>query len=179
MRKIIVFILALLLPLSAYLFFAPIDAEPVAWQAPPMPSFETGPYARNTLLAGIERIAQNIGKGPEAVAFDGEGRIYTGFDDGRIARFEADGTGYTLLANTGGRPLGMSMHPDGSVIVCDAMKGLLRVGQDGKITVLATSAEGVPFGNTDDLSVTKDGSKVYFTDATSKFGERPLQRRYH
>ncbi len=170
MRKIVVFILILLLPFSMFVFFAPIGVEPVAWEAPPVPSSETGPYGRNTFLSGIERIARNIGKGPEAVALDGQGRIYTGFDDGRVARFESDGTGYKLLANTGGRPLGVSVHPDGSVIVCDAVKGLLRVGQDGKITVLSTSADGVPFGFTDDLSVTKDGSKVYFTDASSKFG---------
>jgi sugar lactone lactonase YvrE len=170
MRKVIVFILVLLLPFSTYLFFAPVDIKPVAWQPQTVPSAETGPYARNTLLAGIERIGKNIGKGPEAVALDGQGRIYTGFDDGRVARFEADGTGYTLLANTGGRPLGVFVHPDGSVIVCDAINGLLRVEQNGNVTVLATSAEGVPFGFPDDLTVTKDGSKVYFTDASSKFG---------
>ncbi len=170
MRKVVVFILILLLPFTMFAFFAPIGVEPVPWEAGPAPSTETGPYARNALLSGIERIAQNIGKGPEAVALDAQNRIYTGFDDGRVARFEPDGTGYKLLANTGGRPLGVSLHPDGSVIVCDAMKGLLRVGQDGKITVLTTSAEGVPFGFTDDLSVTKDGTKVYFTDASSKFG---------
>ncbi len=113
---------------------------------------------------------EGVGKGPEAIAFDAQGRITTGFVDGRVVRFEPDGSGYTLLANTGGRPLGVFIHPDGSVIVCDANRGLLKVDQGGKITVLSAEAEGVPFRFTDDLAVTKDGSKVYFTDASSKFG---------
>ena len=80
----------------------------------------------------------------QAIAFDAQGRIYTGFVDGRVARFEPDGSGYALLANTGGRPLGIFIHPDGAVIVCDANRGLLKIGQDGKITVLAAEADGGP-----------------------------------
>ncbi len=170
MRRVWLVILVIFAVILAYLSFAPIDIAPVAWQPQAVPSADRGPYARNDLLKGIERIARNVGKGPEAVAFDAEGRIYTGFDDGRVARFEPDGSGYKLLANTGGRPLGLFIHPDGSVVVCDADKGLLKVDQGGKITVLSTAADGVPFRFADDLSITKDGTKVYFTDASSKFG---------
>lgn len=170
MRRFLLFVLVIFASILAYLFLAPIDIAPVAWQPKPVPSADQGQYARNDLLKSIERIGQNIGKGPEAVAFDSQGRIYTGFDDGRVARFEADGSGYTLIANTGGRPLGLFIHPDGSVIVCDASKGLLKVDQGGQITVLSTTADSVPFHFTDDLAVTKDGSRVYFTDASSKFG---------
>jgi sugar lactone lactonase YvrE len=170
MRRILHVILVVAAVVLAYLSFAPIDVEPVAWTAPEPPSLDAGPYARNDLLKGAERIARGIGKGPEAIAFDAQGRIYTGFDDGRVARFGPDGGGYTLIANTGGRPLGVSIHPDGSVIVCDAIKGLLKIGEGGKIHVLATGAEGVPFRFPNDLAVAKDGSKVYFTDSSSKFG---------
>jgi sugar lactone lactonase YvrE len=170
MRKVIIFFLILLFALLAYLTFAPIDIEPVAWQPQPVPSSETGLYARNDYLKGIERLARGIGRGPEAIAFDSQGRLYTGFDDGRIARFEADSSAYNLIANTGGRPLGVFVHRDGSVIVCDAIKGLLKVDGAGQITVLSTIADGVPLRFADDLAVTKDGSKVYFTDASSKFG---------
>ncbi len=174
MRRVLHVILVVFAILLAFLSFAPVGIEPVAWQPQTPPSSESGPYARNDLLKGIERIAKDIGKGPEAVAFDDQGRIYTGFVDGRVARFEPDGSGYTLLANTGGRPLGVLVHPDGSVIVCDANRGLLQVGQDGKVTVLSAEAEGVPFRFTDDLAITKDGSKVFFTDASSKFGARQV-----
>ena len=170
MRRVLHISLVIFAVILAYLSFAPIDIEPAAWQPQPPPSSETGPYARNDLLKRIERIAAGVGKGPEAIAFDPQGRVYTGFVDGRVARFEADGSGYTLLANTGGRPLGVFIHPDGGVIVCDASRGLLKIGQDGKVDVLAAEAEGVPLHFTNDLAVTKDGSRVYFTDASSKFG---------
>ena len=143
MRRVLHITLVIFAVILAYLSFAPIDIEPAAWQPQPPPSGETGSYARNDLLKGIERIAAGVGKGPEAIAFDAQGRVYTGFVDGRVARFEPDGSGYTLLANTGGRPLGVFIHPDGSVIVCDASRGLLKIGQDGKITVLAAEAEGI------------------------------------
>jgi sugar lactone lactonase YvrE len=170
MRRILQVILVIAAIVLAYLAFAPVEVEPVAWQPEAAPSTESGPYARNELLKGIERIGQGIGKGPEALAFDGEGRVYAGFEDGRVARFEPDGSGYKLLANTGGRPLGVFVHPDGSVIVCDAARGLLRVDGRGEIRVLTAEAEGLRFGITNDLSITKDGSKAYFTDASSKFG---------
>src|SRR5271165_6149087 len=170
MRRFLLVILVLFAALFGYLLLAPIALEPVAWQPLPAPSSVVGPYARNELLKGIERIARNFGKGPEAVAFDQQGRVYTGFDDGRVARFEADGSGATLLANTGGRPLGVFVHPDGSVIVCDADKGLLKIDRNGQIAVLSTTADGVSYRFTDDLAVSQDGSKVYFTDASSKFG---------
>ncbi len=170
MRRVLHVILVIFAIMLAYLSFAPIGVEPVAWQPQPPPSADNGPFARNDLLKGIERIAKGVGKGPEALAFDPQGRVYTGFEDGRVARFEPDGTGYTLLANTGGRPLGVFVHPDGSVIVCDADRGLLKIDQRGEITVLTAAADGVPLHFTNDLAITKEGSKVYFTDASSKFG---------
>ena len=157
----ILFVLCLLGAVLAYLLLAPIRVEPVAWQPLPPPASDSGPYARNELLKAVERIGR--GKGPELIALDRQGRIYSGFEDGRVARFEQDGSGYTLIANTGGRPLGVFVHPDGSVIVCDAKKGLLKLSEGGQITVLATGVNGVPFGFANDLAVTSDGSKVYFS----------------
>ncbi len=169
MRILLLPLLGFLGAVLAFLLFSPIRVEPVAWLPQPAPATGAGPYARNELLKGIERIAQGAGKGPEAIAFDAQGRLYAGFEDGRVARFEADGSGYTLIANTGGRPLGVFVHPDGSVIVCDAKKGLLKLSEGGQIAVLATSATGVPLGVANDLAVTADGSKVYFTDSSTKF----------
>jgi sugar lactone lactonase YvrE len=39
----------------------------------------------------------------------------------------------------------------------------------GAITVLAQEADGVPFGFADDVDVARDG-RIYFSDASSKFG---------
>src|SRR5271165_1629131 len=134
MRRFLISVFVLFTAVFAYLLLAPIDIEPAQWMPPPAPPSDTGPYARNELLKPIERIATGIGKGPEAIAFDAQGRIYAGFDDGRVARFEQDGSGYSMIANTGGRPLGIFVHPDGSVIVCDADNGLLAIAPDGRVS---------------------------------------------
>jgi sugar lactone lactonase YvrE len=170
MRRFLITVLVLFAAAFAYLLLAPIDIEPAQWMPQPAPPSDAGLYVRNELLKPMERIAQGIGKGPEAVAFDAQGRIYAGFDDGRVARFEQDGGGYHMIANTGGRPLGVFVHPDGSVIVCDADNGLLAIAPNGRVSVLAAAAEDLPFHFTNDLAVTADGSKVYFTDASSKYG---------
>jgi sugar lactone lactonase YvrE len=64
--------------------------------------------------------------------------------------------------------LGLAFDANGNLIVADAIKGLLSIARDSSITVLTTTADGVPFGCTNDLDVSADGT-IYFTDATSKF----------
>jgi sugar lactone lactonase YvrE len=156
---------------SAYLLWAPTRIEPVAWTPPaPAPALSDGPYAANERLAGIERIARIGAHGPESLAVAADGTLYTGFEDGRVARFDADGGGYRLVADTGGRPLGVAIHPGGGLVVADAYKGLLRVGAGGDVTVLSSAAEGEPFGFTDDVAVDAAGRFAYFTDASSKWG---------
>ena len=155
-----------------YLLFWPVPIAPVAWTPPPMPALE-GPYAANDRLKDAERIAQGECTGPEAIALDAQGRIHTGCIDGRVMRFDADGKNGQVLANTGGRPLGLKFAPDGRLIVADAAKGLIHVAENGVINVLATEAGGTPFGFTDDLDISADGM-VYFSDASWKFGHHQV-----
>ena len=169
MKKIALALL-LLAAVAAYLLYWPVPIEPVAWTPPPAPSLEQGPYAYNEKLKGIEKLAQGVGKGPEGVAVDAAGRIYAGFDDGRVARFNRDGSGYTLLAQTGGRPLGLTFGPNGGVVVADAVKGLLLVGGPEGEQTLSVDAEGVPYGFIDDADNTRMDKNLYFTDASTRFG---------
>ena len=166
--------------LAAYLLFWPVPIDPVAWTPPPDPGF-TGPYAPNDALASAELLPIAA---PEDVASGPDGFAYTGLADGRIVRIDARGE-TTDVVNTGGRPLGMDFAPDGSLVVADAHRGLLRVrgvgvGGAPEVEVLATEAAGVPFRFTDDVAVAPDGA-VYFTDASSKFvlGESPLDYLDH
>lgn len=159
---------AVLAALVAYLLFWPVPIEPVAWQAPTAPTL-TGDYAINDRLAGVTRLGVNQGNGPEDVAVDAAGNLFVGYDDGRLVRFDADGNNPDLLANTAGRPLGLDFDNDGNLIVADGYKGLLRVAMSGKIEVLAAEADGTPFLFTDDVDVAADG-RIYFSDASSKFG---------
>jgi sugar lactone lactonase YvrE len=168
MKKIILALVLLLALALAYLFFWPVPIEPVAWQAPPAPKLE-GQYAVNDYLAGVERIGEGAGIGPEDVDVDAQGHIYGAYADGRILRFDAQGNLLDTFADTGGRPLGLDFAANGMLLVADAKKGLLAIRPDGGLRVLSTEANGVPYQFTDDVDVGPDGM-IYFSDASDKFG---------
>src|SRR6266705_6600792 len=152
--------------LIGYLFAWPVPINPAAWTPPIAPEL-TGVYAQNSELSKIERLPVD-GFAPEDVAIDDQDRIYCGTEDGRIFRFQLDGTRPEVFANTPGRPLGLIFDHDGNMIVADAVKGLLSTDRNGKIAVLSTQADGVPFRCPNDLDVAEDGT-IYFTDSSYKF----------
>ena len=160
-------VVALVAAFALYLLAWPTGMAPVVWQPPPAPPLE-GVYAYNAKLKGIERLAQGAGAGPEAIAFSPDGRLYTGYGDGRIVSMAADGSAVTEVVNTGGRPLGLAFTAAGDLVIADARRGLLQHG--GDLAVLATGADGVPFGFTDDVDRDRAGTRLYFSDASHKFG---------
>jgi sugar lactone lactonase YvrE len=174
-KKLFLFFVAdLIVLIIAYLLVYPVPISPAAWNPPPAPTL-TGQYQQNSRLATVERLPLGTGDphpgagyAPEDVAIDAEGRIYTGLDDGRIMRLQADGTRPEQFSHTHGRPLGLIFDGNGNLIVADAIKGLLSMSRDGSVTVLTIEADGLRFGCTNDLDVAKDGT-IYFTDASSKF----------
>lgn len=173
MLRLILYALAfalasVLVPGLLYLAFWPVDIEPVAWSPPAAPAL-AGPYAPNGRLKEVVRLAEGLGRGPESIAFDRMGRLVTGYEDGRIVRFARDGKNPTVIANTGGRPLGLDYDLTGNLYVADAAKGLLRITPDGAVAALATEAEGGAFRFTNDLAVARTGV-VYFTDSSMRFG---------
>jgi sugar lactone lactonase YvrE len=165
-RKILLALAFIVAALLIYLLAWPVPIAPVAWTPPPAPEL-TGVYAQNSELARIQRLPVN-GFAPEDVAIDGQDRIYCGVIDGRIFRFQADGTHPELFSDTRGRPLGLIFDREGNLIVADGTKGLLSIATDGSVTVLSTQADGVPFRCTNDLDVAHDGT-IYFTDSSYKF----------
>ena len=167
MKRILPIILVLILAAIVYLLVAPVPIDPVAWTPPPAPKL-IGPYAQNNLLAPVQRLSLGDGRNPEDVALDSEGRIYAGFEDGRIIQLQADGTQPRVFANTEGRPLGLVFDHSGNLIIADAIKGLLSVDKKGVIKVLTISADGANFGCLNDLDVGADGT-IYFTEASAKF----------
>lgn len=129
-----------------------------------------GPWAPTDLsLDQVELFTLPSGEGPEDVCVDLEGRVVAGGNDGSIWRW-TDGCGEPeLVANTGGRPLGIEVDPrDGTLIVCDAHRGLLRIGLDGGIEDLASEAAGQPIVFCNNAAVASDGT-IYFTDSSSRY----------
>lgn len=151
----------------AYLLLAPVPISPAAWTPPAAPAL-TGQYAQNSRLAPVQKLSLGDGHKPEDVALDAEGKIYAGFEDGRIMVLEPDGTQPRVFANTNGRPLGLVFDREGNLIVADALKGLLSVNKTGEVKVLADEADGAKFGCLNDLDIGADGT-IYFTEASHKF----------
>ncbi|MCH0562311.1 MULTISPECIES: SMP-30/gluconolactonase/LRE family protein [unclassified Streptomyces] len=114
------------------------------------------------------------GRGPEDVVADGQGRILTGLENGRIVRVlglaEPGAPVRTeVLADTGGRPLGLELPPDGDLLVCDAERGLLRVSLgDGTVRVLADTVEGQRIRFASNVVALPDGS-VCFTVSSRRY----------
>jgi sugar lactone lactonase YvrE len=141
--------------------------EPERWQPPKAPEM-SGVYAPNTALDAPE-LLRVPGTGPEDVAVDGDGNVYTGLGDGRILRFEGGEGLPRQLTNTGGRPLGIEVHPDGDLLVCDADRGLLRVPADGgEPRVLLDQVGGRRLVLTNNADVAPDGT-IYFTESSQRF----------
>jgi len=142
--------------------------RPRRWR-PPRDVGLRGPFAPNEALAHLDVIPLP-GSGAEDVAVDGTGAVYTGTREGYLLRISPNGRSIERIAQTGGRPLGIEIHPDGSLIVCDAHRGLLRVDPStGDIAALVTAIDGRPMRFTNNCAVAADGT-IYFSDSSMHFG---------
>jgi sugar lactone lactonase YvrE len=163
--------ITLMLFISGFLlYFAawPVPIEPISWDSPKDRGY-TGLFKSNNRLAKIELLSIGDNHGPEDFAIDNSGRIYAATHEGRILRFKPDGTEPEVWLETEGRPLGSEFDLAGNLIVADALQGLLSIAPDKKITILTNMAEGSPIRYADDLDIAEDG-KIYFSDASTKFG---------
>jgi len=166
-KRVATLIILILAAALVYLLFAPVPIAPAAWTPPTAPTL-TGQYEKNTRLSATQKLSLGEGHKPEDVALDAEGKIYAGFEDGRIMVLQPDGTQPRVFANTGGRPLGLIFDRSGNLIVADAIKGLLSVNKSGEVKLLAADADGEKFSCLNDLDAGADGT-IYFTEASHKF----------
>jgi len=168
MKKIILGIVGILAILIIIFLLQSAPIDPSAY-TPPKSQKLAGVLAPNNLLQKAELLALGKINGPEEVAVDSQGRVYGGTQDGKIMCLLLDGKLETF-AETKGRPLGIQFDKNKNLIVCDSYKGLLSIDPQGKIKVLATSADGGPFKFTNALDISSDRT-IYFTDASSKYGQ--------
>lgn len=136
--------------------------DPARWSPPP-----ARPDGRPRPPVGL-RVLPVSGHGTEDVVVRPDGQVVTGLQDGRIVAVDPSTGAETLLATTGGRPLGIELHPHGGHVVCDAHRGLLHLHDDGSIEVLADAFGGTPFVFCNNAAVAADGT-IYFTDSSTKF----------
>ena len=167
MKTLIGAVLAAVVALAAYLGFWPVPVKAVAWDAPAAPGY-VGPHAANTKLAGLTLIPLGAESGPEHVVLGRDGLLYAAVASGKVLRMRPDGSGQAVFADTGGRVLGFDFDAAGHLIAADAVKGLLSVAPDGKVTVLADQVDGDPIRYADAVVVARNG-KIYLSDASRRF----------
>jgi sugar lactone lactonase YvrE len=168
MKKAVLSLALIFLALIAYLGLWPVPIQPVGWNAPAAPGY-SGVHAVNNKLAGLQLISLGAEEGPEHVVFARDGKLYAAVASGKILRMKADGTDQEVFADTGGRVLGFDFDAAGHIIAADAIKGLLAISPDRKITVLTDKVGGDPIRYADAVVVASSG-KVFFSDASGRFG---------
>ena len=165
MKKIFQALSALIVLGILYLCFYPIALEPIARKTPPFPGLK-GVYAPNTKLVQT-KLVPLPSPGAESIVKDSLGQFYTGLANGDILRFDAEGNQQTIVATTGGRPLGMKFAPNGELIIADQKKGLLAMDSTYTVRSLVSHYENEALKFVDDLTISKEGI-VYFSNATQR-----------
>jgi len=170
-KKSVGALLMLLVAAIAYLLAWPVPVQPVVWSAPVDAGY-TGVHTPNRLLAGLQTIPLNGEDGPEHVALGPDGKLYTAVASGALLRMDPDGSGQEVFARTRGRVLGFDFDAAGRLIAADAIRGLLAIGPgpERKISVLADRVGNDPIRYANSVVVAKSSGKVYFSDASTRFG---------
>ena len=96
-----------------------------------------------------------------------EGAVFTGTADGSLWRVSHDGRRVDLVANTGGRPLGLELDPEGRLLVCDARRGVLRVDTaTGAVEHVTDAAGGRALVFCNNAAIAPDGT-IWFSDSSA------------
>jgi sugar lactone lactonase YvrE len=154
--------------------------NPVPWRPQAAPS-RARRRRSDVPLPGLD-VVEVGGTGPEDIVVAGDGTVWTGTGDGLVRRIRLPRDAPAIVdvvADTGGRPLGLEWLPDGRLLVCDAYRGLLAVdvvagvtaGGDPRtlravVSVLTDSADGRQLKLCNNASVGRDGT-IWFTDSSA------------
>lgn len=116
-----------------------------------------------------KRLISLPGEGPEDVVVDREGKLIVGVNDGRVLRVDPMNGSVQELANTGGRPLGLEVLPNGHILICDSPKGLLELDPtNGQIRILMNEFYGRPLSFCSNVVAANDGT-IYFSVSTTRY----------
>ncbi|MBL0748070.1 SMP-30/gluconolactonase/LRE family protein [Nocardioides baculatus] len=108
--------------------------------------------------------------GAEDVLVGADGTVWTGTEDGAIWAIDPRTGSTKRVADTGGRPLGLELLPDGRLLVCDATRGVLAVDPGtGAVEVLLDRVDGEPMRFCNNAAVAADGT-IWFSDSSRHYG---------
>jgi sugar lactone lactonase YvrE len=172
--------------------FGQTQVEPSMWSPPSAPNLKVSKDQQRFAVDNAQAFGQDVLQKTESLALGSDGRVYAGLANGDIVRMPrsavtgrgADaGAGLVeWVANTGGRPLGLACLPNGTLVVADALVGLLSVDVSGDgltnrnpLSVLSTSSAGEAFKLANGVAVSHDGQFAYLTDSSSKFGLKDFE----
>ncbi|MGH1419363.1 MAG: SMP-30/gluconolactonase/LRE family protein [Hyphomicrobiaceae bacterium] len=155
----------------AYLLLWPVPIDPVAWSAQKNEGY-VGQFKENKRLQALKFLDLRGESGPEDAAVGADGLIYVPTHSGKILKVNIETGSVTSFSDPGGRVLGIEFSDVGELYAADAYRGLLKIGSDGKVTVLANAtSDGSPIRYANDLDIDRDGT-VYFSDSSTKFGAK-------
>jgi sugar lactone lactonase YvrE len=179
LSRAFLWVIGLLMAVIVVFLLLPSPIDSVAWMPPAAPDL-TGVLAPNDALRSGVLIGEGEIRVPEDIAFDDQGRLYTGGSagsEGEILRITLDGNGdvseIETFVDTGGSPLDMRFDSNGNLIVADWGRGLISINPQGDITQLVaeeTLVDGEPFRRGDGVAIGSDGT-IYFSEGSRKDGE--------
>ncbi|MCU1640076.1 MAG: strictosidine synthase [Nocardia sp.] len=115
------------------------------------------------------RLLELPGRGPEDVVVAADGRVLTGIEGGAILAVDPATGAVEQIAHTGGRPLGLHAESDGSLLICDAERGLLRLDKPGgEIEVLVAEIDGEALNFPSNVVADSDGT-IYFSESSRRW----------
>jgi sugar lactone lactonase YvrE len=136
--------------------------EPHVWSPPP----RRKTAGLRKPLPPLKRLA--LPSPGEDVAIDREGRLLAGLADGRVVRVNPTTFAIEVLVDTGGRPGGIEVDADGSLIVCDMRCGLLRVYPEERRYELLVDVRTSDVRLCNNAAIASDGG-IFFSDSSRKF----------
>ncbi|XP_029376555.1 adipocyte plasma membrane-associated protein isoform X2 [Echeneis naucrates] len=174
----------LILPLLVIILIleSPIQPEVFSLKEPPQMK---GCWEPNLKLREAQRLFEDQISGPESIANIGD-ILFSGTADGKIVKIV--GRRIHTVTRLGklpcgsreeesscGRPLGIRVGPNGTLFVADAYLGLFEVNPTTGQMMLVLGGQlvgGRKLSFINDVAVTQDGKKLYFTDSSSRWQRR-------
>ncbi|KAG7465507.1 Adipocyte plasma membrane-associated [Solea senegalensis] len=172
----------LLLPLFVIVVIleSPVQPEVFSMKEPPLMK---GCWEPNLKLRKAQRLFEDQVLGPESIANIGD-VLFSGTADGKIVKLV--GRRIHTVTRLGkppcgsrdeelncGRPLGIRVGPNGTLIIADAYLGVYEVnpttGETTRLVAGGQEVAGRKLSFINDVAVTQDGKKVYFTVSSSRW----------